>query len=52
MIFNHTGVRDGSGVASLVVVAKEGTPYKWKITNDYFKLEVFDFVEKCMECRN
>ena len=39
-------------VASLVVVAKEGTPYKWKITNDYFKLEVFDFVEKCMECRN
>ena len=48
LIFNHTSVRDGS----LVVVAKEGTPYKWKITNDYFKLEVFDFVEKCMECRN
>ena len=41
MIFNQTSVRDGS----LVVVAKEGTPYKWKITNDYFKLEVFDFVE-------
>ena len=32
-------------VASLVVVAKEGTPYKWQITDDYFKFEIFDFVE-------